>query len=340
MPLYEPILPARYAAVLMDAVNGMDPARVRAVLRAAGLSARLLRQPEAVVGIGQFDRLMQAAAAVLGRDDIGFEYGMRLGIDHHAALGMALRRCRTGDELLRMMNRYWRLTTTCFSLQYRRGTGAGEVLFRPVAPMAQSTLHQMEEMFAVSFHRDLMAMTGNRQGLAIRLSMPRPPHHARYRALQPTVFQFGAENLPQVRCIMSPALLDSALQHPAPARADAATALALPDDAAPRIRLCADYVKLVLGAAEGVQPGAAHIADWLNVSPRTLVRHLAAEGYAFRELGVEIRHRRACQMLTQSSQPVGQIAQRLGYGSVIAFSTAFKRSAGLSPRAYRAVHAG
>ncbi len=295
-----------------------------------------MRDPDGVLDMAQFDRLMLACVERLGRDDLGFEYGLRLGIENHAALGMALRRCRTGDAILSMMNRYWHLTTTCFAVRYvrNRRTGQGEVMFRPVAPMSTQTLHIMAEMFAVSFQRDLMAMTGRRAGLSIYLSQAHPPHLARYRALHPTQFKFDVAGLPQVRCVLRPALLDCELQHPA-GGGGAGQAPVL-DAASPApTRQCAAYVMLMLNEAEGVQPDAHAIAQWLNLTPRTLIRYLAAEGCSLRELGASIRHRRACHMLTQSHQAIGQIAQRLGYGSVIAFSAAFKRRAGVGPRAYR-----
>lgn len=338
MPLYEPTIPTRYAAVLLDTVRALAPMHVRRVLADAGLTARRLRSPDGVLDMAQFDTLVLACAARLERGDLGFEYGLRLGIEHHAALGLALRHCATGDALLRMMTRYWRLTSTSFSVRYRReGGGAGEVLFRPVAPMSAVTLHVMEEMFAVSFHRDMMAMTGHRAGLAIQLSLPRPGHVARFRSLQPTRFEFGVELLPQVRCVLPPALLDCALQHPAPAKG--APGQLLEGESGVTTRRCADYVKLILSEAEGVQPDANQIAQWLNLTPRTLIRHLAAEGHSLRALGASIRHRRACHMLSQSLLPVGQIAQRLGYCSVVSFSAAFKRCAGMGPRAYRRVAA-
>jgi AraC-like DNA-binding protein len=250
-------------------------------------------------------------------------------------LSLALRRCRTADALLRMMNRYWRMTTTCFSVQYRRKQGVGEVLFRPVAPMSTATLHLMEEMFAVSFHRDLMAMCGQRAGLAIHLSLPRPGHLARFRALQPTRFAFGVEPLSQVRCHLQAGLLDCQLQHPVQHQDMRGLGPILDDRPPATTRQCASYVKLILTETEGVQPGANEIAQWLNLTPRTLIRYLAAEGQSLRGLGAAVRHRRACHMLAESELPVGHIAQRLGYASVVSFSTAFKRQAGIGPRAFR-----
>lgn len=335
MPLYEPIVPARYAAVLVDTVRALDEASIQPTLASAGLCEDFFQNPSAVLGISQFDRLICAAVEQLGREDLGFEYGLRLGIDHHSVLGQAMRRCLTGHELLSMMGRYWRLTTTSFFIQYRRKSTAGEVIFRPIAPMTPLTLHVMEEMFAVSFHTDYMAMTGNRPGLVVHLSQPRPAHFARYRDLLPTQFRFSSDALPQARCVLTPKLLDAELTHPVTTSKTLPGAASLADDTPARTRQCAALVQLILEEAEGVQPDVHAVAEWLNLSSRTLIRYLSAEGQSLRTMGSTIRHKRACHMLRQSSQPIGQIAQRLGYSSVIAFSNAFKRQAGVSPRTFR-----
>ncbi len=335
MPLYEPVIPIRYAAVLLDTVRDIAPACITPLLRAGGLSSRSFAETSGSLSISQFDRLVCTASELVGRSDLGFEYGLRLGIEHHDLLSLALTRCRTADELLGMMARYWRMTTTCFHIQYRREGGVGEVTFRPVAPMSSLTLHVMEEMFAVSFQRDIMAMTGNQSGLRIYLSIAKPAHSERYRAARPTQFSFASEKLPQVRCVLAPALLQTSLVHRAELNGVTSGGVTLNDSAPARTRQYADFVQMILDEAEGTQPDLHALAHWLNVSPRSLLRYLAAEGKTLRAMGAETRFRRACYLLSQTTQPIGQIAQRLGYGSTIAFSYAFRQRAGMGPRDYR-----
>jgi hypothetical protein len=67
MPLYEPIMPARYAAVLLDTVRALAPAQLRPVLAAARLTETYLREPDAALSMAQFDTLVQACIAGLGR---------------------------------------------------------------------------------------------------------------------------------------------------------------------------------------------------------------------------------------------------------------------------------
>ena len=53
------------------------------------------------------------------------------------------------------------------------------------------------------------------------------------------------------------------------------------------------------------------------------------------KLSNEIRHARACAMLASRSQPVTQIAFRLGYKDVTSFNHAFRARSGKSPSDYR-----
>lgn len=334
MPLYEAIIPVRYVRPLLELVRAQPPGAITTILSAAGIRDAELRDT-ATLTIAQFDQLCRAVSATLGRTDLGFVLGEWIGRDSHDALSDVLRACGTLDATLRMITRYWRLVIPGVRLRYVRHAGHGEYSFRPAAAMSQQTLHVMEETFAVGFHRDCMRLLGTTQGLGIWLSMPPPVHAARYRALAPTRFHFSAGDLPQVRCVVPAALLDRPL--PGASNLDAATINGLlgVQPGARRRRQVSDWIELMLREAEGVQPSLAQLAGLLDVSRRTLSRHLAAEGCNLRALGAAIRHRRACAMLRNTALTVGQVGARLGYGSAAAFSTAFRNCSGQSPRDYR-----
>src|SRR5262249_21828347 len=76
------------------------------------------------------------------------------------------------------------------------------------------------------------------------------------------------------------------------------------------------------------------IARRLGMSPRTLQRHLAGEGTTFKDLVADARMQLARNYLAQRRVPVTEIAFVLGFADVSAFSRAFKRWTGQSPRAY------
>ena len=88
-----------------------------------------------------------------------------------------------------------------------------------------------------------------------------------------------------------------------------------------------------------LRPGGATarmegLAAELGMAPRTLHRHLAAEGVSFRQLLDEVRQALAEEMLAHG-MTVDEVAERLGYSEPSSFTHAFKRWKGICPRTYR-----
>ncbi|MFK8399962.1 AraC family transcriptional regulator [Pseudomonas sp. BGr12] len=77
------------------------------------------------------------------------------------------------------------------------------------------------------------------------------------------------------------------------------------------------------------------IAKRMNVPSWTLQRRLSEQGATFTDLVSEVRWRIACDKLAQSRLPISELAIQLGFSEVSAFSRAFKRSLGMSPREWR-----
>ncbi|ATL69640.1 AraC family transcriptional regulator [Nocardia terpenica] len=83
----------------------------------------------------------------------------------------------------------------------------------------------------------------------------------------------------------------------------------------------------------------SHIAAALGVSVRTLRRRLAEEGTTFRELSNETVGLLAEELLV-AGLTVEQVAERLGYASVSAFTAAFRAWKGQSPGVFGRVNRG
>ncbi len=340
MDAYEPTVPTRYTAPLLDAIRGQRPPWLAGVLADAGLDAVTLRDAGATLTMARFDDLLSAIARHTGRNDLGFELGLRILPQHHGALASVLPHCKTLDDLLRLLSRYHRLITSSFFLQYRRHVDHGEFIWRPAAAMSPSTLLAIEEVFAVSFHMQVSSvLLHGPKRYDIYLSMPAPRHAARYRELRPARFHFGHLPLPEVRMIMDPALLDAPLSWSIPgagAGAGHEAELSKLQHDVHRATRWSEWVVMMLREAEGTQPTLQELAALISVSARTLARYLAHEGHALRDLANDVRHRRACEMLAQSHPSISEIAWRLGYGDATNFSHAFRAAGSISPRQYRA----
>ena len=336
LSLYAAIIPARYITPLLDLLRGQPVSAVSSLLHDAEIEEGDIRDIRAVLTISQFDKLVTGISAFLDRNDLGFELGQRISIDSHQALGLAMRNCSTVDQLLRLAARFSRLLTPSFFLQYRRDERGGGLFMRPAALMSQTALHAFEELFAVTFQRDCVDLLGRKSGVDIYLSMPAPTHIERYERLYPTRFHFAALPLPEVRCVLSSELLDRPLSRlPETMPEGGVQGLQSELDKVARAERWSDWVSLMLREAEGCQPSRAELASLLNISQTSLTRNLAKEGVNLRTLGNQIRHQRACTMLRDSSQSVGQIAYRLGYSNQANFCSAFHLLSGVSPRRFR-----
>ncbi len=348
MPLFEPVYPARYAAPLLDFLRNGPSDCLQACLLAAQIDEGEFSEPEHALTMSQVDALVIAASHHLRRSDLGFELGKRIRLDHHLGLSDVLRRCRTIDEMLRLLCRFYRLVTPSFALHYQRSPDRGQFTCRPAAFMSATTLRFFEEEYALAVHTEYRSLFRERMpALDIYLSMEAPAHAARYAELHPTRVHFAALPMPAVQFVFDADVLDLPMLWPEVAepligkRNDGASTPLEPDHLQElhgrfaRRRQWGDWVGLLLREAEGCQPGREEIAALLGTSPSTLTRQLQAEGTTLRAMGLRIRHQRALQLLNATTQPISQIAYRLGYTDTANFSHAFSKLAGMSPRAYR-----
>ena len=84
---------------------------------------------------------------------------------------------------------------------------------------------------------------------------------------------------------------------------------------------------------------AAEVAQKLGLSQRTSARRLSSEGLSFSQVLEDLRSDLAKQYLLKEGLSVSRIAWLLGYQEVSAFTHAFKRWTGKTPRELRAVAA-
>lgn len=82
-------------------------------------------------------------------------------------------------------------------------------------------------------------------------------------------------------------------------------------------------------------PTLKSVAGQLDISPRTLQRHLAKQGLTHSKLVYQVRMTRACQQLSQSDVQISEIATEVGFATPSAFSHAFQSWTGTSPRNFR-----
>ncbi|MGB1581700.1 MAG: helix-turn-helix domain-containing protein, partial [Nevskiales bacterium] len=96
-----------------------------------------------------------------------------------------------------------------------------------------------------------------------------------------------------------------------------------------------DWARMMLRESSDGLPSIEELAGALNISTRTLHRHLKNEGLVYRSLCVEERERRAKELLCSTRLSVTRIALELGYSDASNFTRRFKELTGHTPNAYR-----
>ena len=99
--------------------------------------------------------------------------------------------------------------------------------------------------------------------------------------------------------------------------------------------LRADVENAVAASLPHGQMRIENVAQKLGLSPRTLRRKLAAEGFTFAGILDDLRLALARRYLAEHDLSISRIAWLLGYTEVSAFSHAFRRWTGRPPRADR-----
>lgn len=97
-------------------------------------------------------------------------------------------------------------------------------------------------------------------------------------------------------------------------------------------------IRLKLLEAKGHYPNADEIAQQLNITPRTLRRHLAKTAATYSDILGEVRQQHAIEYIQNKQLSIGEIAYMLGYSDPNNFGRAFKKWTNLTPAEYRSVH--
>jgi AraC-like DNA-binding protein len=329
--------PARYFQLLRDSLrdSGVDTARI---LQVAGIDEALFNARDARLAEYEVERLISAMRKITGRDDLGFEMGRRIKMNSHELLGYGLLSCSTMHEFMGMAARHYHLMTETWTMSYRRHFSGGEMVFTPAIALTPDSLRFYLETLAMSLQNQVHLMLGAQvTAYDIYLSMQEPAHIQRYHALAPVRFHFHESSMPGLRAVIGAHMLDIplALGDPEVMREIDERCSAL-GQRMPRADVgWGEYVTMVLREARGEQITLEDLARRVNVSARTIDRHLKKDGLGFRELSDKVRFERACEMLCAEGASIVDVALRLGFSDAANFSRAFKRVVGVSPGEYQ-----
>ncbi len=104
-----------------------------------------------------------------------------------------------------------------------------------------------------------------------------------------------------------------------------------------RDRLLLTRLRQLLTTQPAQGHSAAHLADLLHISARTLHRQLKEIGASLQALKDEVREERARDLLLRTGRPIKQVAEAAGFRNEKSFIRAFRGWVGKSPAEFRRI---
>jgi AraC-like DNA-binding protein len=245
---------------------------------------------------------------------------------------------KTMAEGFTLMNRYARLSVEvdCAAngdrFQFMRSGGQLWVVDTRMNP------NDFPELTESTFARGVCSSRGSFREFvkAVHFTHPAPSYRAEYDRIFRVPVVFGSDR--NALLTDDRLLAMFANRTPTPSRSVSAVLIAHADALMQRLessKSTRDCVEnLLMRLLPNGQAGIETVASRMGLSRQTLFRRLKAEGVTFEQVLDELRRKLALQYLSGKRVSVNQTAHLVGFSDPAAFSRAFKRWTGSSPRAH------
>lgn len=305
------------------------------LLRDSGLPEELLFQPGVLVGHESALRVVERFCALTNDMSIALEYGKRMTLSKHGALGYAAQYSATMADAADKVTRYVETRAQIFSIARGASEHERNLYIEPRfnSQVAGAFLSLAFLASIETICRTLVGPVGREAESRILTSID-------------TDFS-GQQILPHCRVISGagenslnwPA---DVLVHPLPffnpqlegmAEQQLQSALTNLNQSRP----VTAKVRQLLESRLPELPTVETVAGILCMSAATLNRKLKADGNSFQQLKDDVRFQHARQLL-RTELPVDLVAEQLGFSDASNFAKAFKTWTGVSPSQFRQQH--
>lgn len=309
--------------------RGFAPAEI---LEGTQLEWQALHHSNRFLNFDQMRRLIRRGLVLSQCPWLGLEVGLRTQASAHGTLGAAMIASSSLPNAMLLLQRYAGLRQNLAALEFEH------------TPVFTAVLHEWVDLGDVReyLHCQLLgglvqlltALTGRE--LPALLSIEWPFEAPAWRAQYLRIAQSNTFGVSRLRVLIDDALVNS-------------PSLAADEEALQRLLRDCDLqlqhlqqggtlsqrVRMTLERTEGAMPTLKAMAKRENMTERTLMRHLQAEGCNFQGLLDEVRKERAVWLLQNTSKTAEEVALALGYEDPSNFSRTFKRWFEMTPSDYR-----
>lgn len=329
------VIPTTILAVIAQLADAEGVA-IEPWLAGIGITRAQIDDASVRVSYRQASLIIKRALRAIPRSDFGLEVGAHQSNGTFGVMGLAMMTARTFGEAVAIGVEYADITGALMDVELdQAASNAQEValLARPRFADEEILVFLCEELFASTLQLARSLVGPRFKPERLELTYPAPPHAADYRKLFGCEIRFGAS---RNRMVVAAHWLDQRLptHHPVSAQ----QALAICREQAAQIRRQSEIiasVERILRRRLAEHPTLSEIAQNLNLSERTLRRHLATAGRVYRDIHDQLRAERALELLSAGALSIAAIGSEVGYSDAREFRRAFKRWTGAPPTAMR-----
>jgi AraC-like DNA-binding protein len=322
--IYAPYKIAALVEVLSE--QGIAPEES---LRGSGVSPEQIHDASALTSVRQYAIVCQNAVSLSCAPDTPFKVGARLHLTAYGMYGYALMSCLSLRDFFRLGVKYHRLATPTLDIEWREHPDKAVWMFPDAltsSPSRELKEFLIEQQFSahVTHIRDVAGSSCS--PIAAYFSYAKPAHAQWYSQY------LGCEcHFEQEHCEL---IYDSSLLNQKPQLAHNLTATLLQETCDRLIGEAkasvgtAGAVYQILVNTPGVLPDMEAVAAAMNMTDRTLRRHLVAENTSFAKILDDVRSSFALEYLKTTKMSADDIATLLGFNDSAAFRKALKRWTG------------
>ncbi len=325
-------LPMYYIHQIAEVISGLGADR-QAWLTQNGLQESQLTAPETTLPFATFHQLIIDGIAMAKEPALGLLVGERLLLNTHGILGYAAMNSGTIRQAVDVFERYIQLRTPMVSTHHEIHQQQFRVVFDEPYPLGKVRRPVLETvMLTVKNVVDFITL-GERHVQSVSFTFSAPE----YSALTRDMFNCEVKYNQKWNGFVLPVnVVDQPLKMNDPTTfREAALICQREFEKFHRPETLAVKVRRAILERGNSFPSLNLTARLFHLTPRTLHRHLLAEGTSYKAILEEVRHSLAVEHLKSSHLSIQEIAYSLGYTDIANFRRAFKRWEGIAPSEYR-----